>query len=186
MENASKPENAVSGTADTQAPKNNGTGVTETIPNSTVPSDHERPQATAIQQTPKEVPLSAIAASPASYGVKSKGEVMKAVWARRQAEGTNGRNGGAPTAKTVTKAQSELGKSPDEMPVTQVMIPKKPEQPKSRRISKRELKYMIRHRTLNKINRSKSWDVVAQECGILSSLPEISRALEKAGYPSIV
>lgn len=127
-----------------------------------------------------------MAASPASYGAKSKGEVMKAVWARRQAEGTNGRHGGAPTVQPVAKAEVELGKSPEEMPVTQVRESEKHQPPKSRRISKRELKYMIRHRILNKINRSKSWDVVAQERGIHSSLPEISRALEKAGYPSIV
>lgn len=38
-----------------------------------------------------------------------KGEVMRAVWAKRQAEGRNGRHGGAPKSVTVEKARARGG-----------------------------------------------------------------------------
>lgn len=40
---------------------------------------------------------------------RSKGDVMREVWARRQAEGRNGRHGGAPKVATVTKARGKVG-----------------------------------------------------------------------------
>ena len=53
-------------------------------------------------------------------------------------------------------------------------------------ISKSQLKYMLRHRTLNEINKHKSWDAIAQECGVDAPLNEISQALEQAGFPGIL
>ena len=53
-------------------------------------------------------------------------------------------------------------------------------------ISKSLLKYIYRHRTLNDTNRSKPWDVIANECGVDAPLNEISLALEQAGYPVIL
>lgn len=49
LENAPNSEIAVSSTTDTQARKKNDSSVTESIPNSRVPSNNERPQATIIQ-----------------------------------------------------------------------------------------------------------------------------------------
>ena len=58
---------------------------------------------------------------------------------------------------------------------------------KSRKaISKSNLKYMLRHRTLNEVNKHKPWDVIARECGVNAPLNEISAALEQAGFPSIL
>ena len=58
---------------------------------------------------------------------------------------------------------------------------------KSRKpVSKSQLKYMLRHRTLNEVNKHKPWDVIAQECGVNAPLNEISAALEQAGFPSIL
>ncbi|KAL2046892.1 hypothetical protein N7G274_000910 [Stereocaulon virgatum] len=58
---------------------------------------------------------------------------------------------------------------------------------KSRKaISKSNLKYMLRHRTLNEVNKNKPWDVIARECGVNAPLNEISAALEQAGFPSIL
>lgn len=58
--------------------------------------------------------------------------------------------------------------------------------PKERGVSAKDLKYMIKHRTLNKTNRLKPWGTIARECGITASLGEISVALEAAGLPAIV
>ena len=48
-------------------------------------------------------------------------------------------------------------------------------------VSKDEAKYMAGHKALNASNRAKSWEVIAQECGILASLNDITQALQRAG-----
>lgn len=48
-----------------------------------------------------------IPAPPAAVGQKSKSDVMREVWARRKAEGRNGRHGGAPKEGTVRKARAK-------------------------------------------------------------------------------
>ena len=49
-------------------------------------------------------------------------------------------------------------------------------------VSHEEAKYMARHRSLNASNRAKSWEVIAQECGMTAPLNDITQALERAGY----
>ena len=41
---------------------------------------------------------------------------------------------------------------------------------------------MFGHKTLNASNQAKSWEVIAQECGIIAPLNDITQALEQAGY----
>ena len=49
------------------------------------------------------------------------------------------------------------------------------------KISQAKLKYMINHGTLNDVQRSKPWEVIAKECGVTASLEHIFRALKQAG-----
>lgn len=49
-------------------------------------------------------------------------------------------------------------------------------------VSHDEVKYMARHKALNASNRAKTWEVIAQECGITAPLNDITQALERAGY----
>ena len=49
------------------------------------------------------------------------------------------------------------------------------------KISQAKLKYMITHGTLNEMQRSKPWEVIAKECGVTASLEHIFRALKQAG-----
>ena len=49
------------------------------------------------------------------------------------------------------------------------------------KISQAKLKYMITHGTLNDVQRSKPWEVIAKECGVTASLEHIFRALKQAG-----
>ena len=48
-------------------------------------------------------------------------------------------------------------------------------------VSKDEAKYMAGHKALNASNRAKSWEVIAQECGITASSNGIIQALRRAG-----
>ena len=48
-------------------------------------------------------------------------------------------------------------------------------------ISQAKLKYMITHGTLNEMQRSKPWEVIAKECGVTASLEHITKALKQAG-----
>ena len=56
----------------------------------------------------------------------------------------------------------------------------RPSEPKVA-VSKDEAKYMAGHKALNASNRAKSWEVIAQECGITASLHDITQALRRAG-----
>lgn len=58
---------------------------------------------------------------------------------------------------------------------------RKPSGPKLA-VSHEEAEYMARHKALNASNRVKSWEVIAQECGITAPLNDITQALERAGY----
>ena len=49
-------------------------------------------------------------------------------------------------------------------------------------VSREEVKYMAGHKALNVSNRAKTWEAIAQECGITASLNDITQALERAGY----
>ena len=49
-------------------------------------------------------------------------------------------------------------------------------------VSHEEAKYMAKHKALNALNRAKSWEVIAQECGMTAPLNDITQALERAGY----
>lgn len=49
-----------------------------------------------------------------------------------------------------------------------------------------QIKHMLKHKTLIDANWSKSWEVIAQECGVIATLAEISVALERAGLLSIL
>ena len=51
------------------------------------------------------------------------------------------------------------------------------------KISKAKFKYMVTHGTLNEVQRSKPWEVIAVECGVTASLEDISSALKQAGVP---
>lgn len=53
----------------------------------------------------------------------------------------------------------------------------------SRKISPAKLKYMITHGTLNEMQRSKPWEVIAEECGVTAPKEEIYQALKEAGIP---
>lgn len=57
------------------------------------------------------------------------------------------------------------------------------EQGKRNRISEAKFKYMVTHGTLNEVQRSKPWEVIAEECGVTASLENISQALKQAGIP---
>lgn len=57
------------------------------------------------------------------------------------------------------------------------------EQYERSRISKAKFKYMVTHGTLNEVQRSKPWEVIAEECGVTASLKDISKALKQAGVP---
>lgn len=99
-----------------------------------------------------------------------------------------------PSRESGQEQESPQPQAPSLAPVTVVQC--KPSTPttqqsppaaKSRKpVSKSQLKYMLRHRTLNEVNKHKPWDVVAQECGVNAPLNEISAALEQAGFPSIL
>ncbi len=49
-------------------------------------------------------------------------------------------------------------------------------------VSHEEAKYMAKHKALNAVNLGKSWEVIAQECGMTAPLNDITQALERAGY----
>ena len=48
-------------------------------------------------------------------------------------------------------------------------------------VSEDEARYMAGHKALNASNRAKSWQVIAQECGIIASLNDVTQALLQAG-----
>lgn len=49
-----------------------------------------------------------------------------------------------------------------------------------------QLKHMLKYRTLNDTNRCKSWEIIANECGVTATLTDVSLAFEQAGFPSIL
>ena len=49
------------------------------------------------------------------------------------------------------------------------------------KISQAKLKYIINHGTLNDVQRSRPWEVIAKECGVTVSLEHIFKALKQAG-----
>lgn len=57
------------------------------------------------------------------------------------------------------------------------------EQGKRNKISKAKFEYMVTHGTLNEVQRSKPWEVIAGECGVTASLEDIAQALKQAGIP---
>ena len=57
------------------------------------------------------------------------------------------------------------------------------EQGKRSEIPKAKFKYMVTHGTLNEVQRSKPWEVIAEECGVTASVEDISQALKQAGIP---
>lgn len=49
-------------------------------------------------------------------------------------------------------------------------------------VSHEEAEYMAGHKALNASNQAKPWEVIAQECGIIAPLNDLTRALTQAGY----
>lgn len=52
------------------------------------------------------------------------------------------------------------------------------------KIPQAKLEYMITHGTRNEVQRSKPWEVIAEECGVTASLEDISESLKQAGIPN--